>query len=105
MKPVDKEKKRYVLFEIESGKKRFSFREVERAIISSCKELLGEIFTGEAGINVMKEKFSGKRGIIRVNNRWVKYLKVCLGNIYQINGEKVSIQTKKVSGLLNKLQI
>ncbi len=105
MKPTDREKKRYVLFEIVSeGDKAFTFSAVEEAILSSCKELLGAIFMGEAGIQVLQDQFNGKRGIIRVNNNWAKHLKVCLGNIYSIKGEKISINIPKISGILRKLK-
>lgn len=104
MKPVDKEKKRYVLFEIVSeSNEKFSFKSVEAAILNSCRELLGEIFMGEAGIQIFEEKFDGQKGVIRVNTKWVKYLKTCLGNIYQIDNKKISIHVPKVSGLINKL--
>lgn len=103
MKPTDREKKRYAKFEIIGGRT-FTFVDAEEAILNSCRELLGVFSMGEAGIQVLKDQFDGKNGVIRVNNKWAKHLKVCLGNIYIIKSEKVSINVPKISGILRKLK-
>ncbi|HLC88463.1 MAG TPA: Rpp14/Pop5 family protein, partial [Candidatus Nanoarchaeia archaeon] len=76
LKPSLKQKKRYVLFEIQAAKT-FSLPEVAEAIESSLLRFLGELGLAKASPILVKEKWSDKkqRFVLKVNHAYVDELK------------------------------
>ena len=66
------------------------------------KSFLGELNLAKAGVIMLHNK--GNKGIIRVNNEYVDEVKVALALINDYNGNKVKIESIKVSGVINKLE-
>ena len=101
--PSLREKKRYIHFNIVSEKS-FLKNELVGAVESSCKNFLGELNYGKAGVNVVTNLVKGKSGVVRVNSKYVDHVKTSLMLIKKINGERVLFKNAKVSGVLNKLK-
>jgi ribonuclease P/MRP protein subunit POP5 len=99
--PSLKEKKRYLAFEIFSDNS-FSKSEVFKAIKENALIFMGQLNYGKAGLMIINT--NGKKGILRVHNKFVNHLKTSLMLIKDINNKKLSIKTNKVSGILNKLK-
>lgn len=100
--PSLKEKKRYVVFEIISEEKISSVPEKE--IKEAFMQLFGEIGLGNAGLIFLRNKYSGTKGIIKVNNKCVDQLKASFCMVKNIGKNKVIIKSVGVSGTLKKAQ-
>jgi RNase P/RNase MRP subunit POP5 len=87
------------------------FRNVHESILVQCSALMGIFDGAKAGIIGAKYNPRTQKGIIRVNNKYVDKLKVCLGLIKNLDvnsghNEKIAvlINCDYVSGLLNKAE-
>ncbi len=102
--PSLREKKRYLVFEIISKKEIKSFSEVSSLIWQSSLSFLGEIETAKAGIWVLPDKWNPKKrkGIIKVNNKYVDNLKTALTLIKSFKRQQIIIKSVGVSGMINK---
>ncbi len=96
--PVLKEKKRYVLYQIDSENKT---GDVQKQIESELRGFIGDLGLARAGLRFIKNK--GNKGIIQVNNKYVDEVKAGLALINEINNNPVRFRTLKVSGVINKL--
>ena len=94
--PVLKEKKRYLLYEID-GKNKISNDEIE----SGVRDFIGDLGMARAGFRFVKNK--NNKGIIQVNHKYVDEVKTGLMLIKKINRNQVRFRTVKVSGVINKL--
>ncbi len=94
--PSLREKKRYLAFEVVS-KDKFSFTEIKKTILQSCKEFLGQLGMAKAGIIVLGDKYERNKGLIRINHKYVNELKASLALI-----KKPTVKSTGVSGMLNK---
>jgi|SRR3989344_2784452 len=101
--PSLREKKRYIAFNIIS-EKNLSKNSVVKAVQISCRSFLGELNYGKAGINVVDNLTNSKKGIVRVNNKYIDHVKASLILIKKVDGEKVIFKNVKSSGVLNKLK-
>ncbi len=90
---------RYVAFEAISEHK-LSFNEVEKLIKASSLELFGLFGLAKAGIMLIRNKYDNNKGVIRVNRKYVDYVKASLA---MINKKDVVFRSIKVSGMINKL--
>ncbi|MBD3202873.1 hypothetical protein GF327_01145 [Candidatus Woesearchaeota archaeon] len=101
--PSLKEKKRYMVFEIISEKK-IPEKKIYKKILDSFEKLFGSIGLGRAGIVVLKENFNKdlKRGMIRVNHKFVDQVRFSLSIIKKIDNIKVIINCIGVSGMIKK---
>ena len=97
--PSLKEKKRYVVYEVEGN---FNKQEVFREIEKSCLGFLGELGYGKAGIMVLKDIWKNNKGIVRVNNKYTEEVKMALGLIKTINNKKARVQSIGTSGIIDK---
>ena len=97
LKPSLREKKRYIVYKVDSSEKvnMFSFQE---SLIKKLAEMLG-IFT-PAGLIPVKFNNKTKQGIIRVNHTAVDLVRSCFVLINRINQTQVSIHTSRVTGVL-----
>lgn len=101
LRPSLKEKKRYVVFETIS-ESNINTDVLIKAINEQCLAFMGILHFGKAGILFLKNQFHENKGIIRINHRYVDFLKASLVMITEINKNKVNIHVKGVSGILKK---
>ena len=102
LKQSQREKKRYLAFEVVSKDKIDSFPAISNKIKECMNEKLGENIS-KLRIKMIEDRWNSElnRGIIRVNNRYEKTLRECLNKI-TINNEKIkSIGT---SGMIKKAE-
>ena len=100
--PSLREKKRYLAFEIDSEKE-LTKSEVINAVDASCKNFLGEYGYGKAGVMIVNDTINGRKGVVRVNSKYVDLLKVSLMTIRQISNNKVAFRNVRTSGMLGKV--
>ena len=63
---------------------------------------MGILHFGKAGVLLIKNQFIKNKGIIKVNNKYVDYIKASLLLITEINKKKVNIRAIGVSGIIKK---
>ncbi|MEK6905408.1 MAG: Rpp14/Pop5 family protein [Nanoarchaeota archaeon] len=104
LKPSLKQKKRYVLFEIQAAKA-FSLPEVTEAIESSLLRFLGELGLAKAAPLMVKEKWSDKkqRFVLKVNHNYVDELKTAVILNKKIKNTPILIRSIVTSGTLKKI--
>ena len=102
--PSLREKKRYLVYEAISRNGFNDALHVNKAILESAKELLGNIGMARAGIITMSDQWNTdmQRGIIRVNNRHVDDLKASLVFAGSIDGKEAIVRSVGASGILKK---
>lgn len=101
IRPSLKEKKRYIVFEVHSDYD-ISPEKLIDAVNKSCLEFMGLLHFGKSGIILLRNQFSKNTGIIKVNNKYVDYVKASLQLISEIDDKKVNIDVIGVSGILKK---
>lgn len=94
IEPVLREKKRYVIFEVD---KKVDYETIKEKIFKEALAFLGQKGTGEIGLLFPPELWNGKKGIIRVKHNMVNELKVILGLI-----KEYKIKPLKTTGTLKK---
>tara|TARA_Y100000310_G_C20463448_1_gene706442 strand:+ start:189 stop:527 length:339 start_codon:yes stop_codon:yes gene_type:complete len=99
--PSLREKKRYLVYEVVS-KDNVSKLEVEKSIIGSCLQFLGELNLGKAGVISVGEVYKNNKGVLKVATRYVDEIKMSLGLIKEINGKKAIVNTIGVTSTLKK---
>ncbi|MDP3698815.1 MAG: Rpp14/Pop5 family protein [Nanoarchaeota archaeon] len=104
LKPSLKQKKRYVLFEIQAAKA-FSLNEVAEAVEASLLHFLGEFGLAKASPLLVKEKWSDKkqRFVLKVNHKHVDELKAAVILSKKIKNTPVLIRSIVTSGTLKKI--
>lgn len=102
--PSLREKKRYLVFEIISGKPIKEFSGISKAVWKALLDFSGVLGAAKAGIWLLGDKFNkdSQKGIIRVNNKSVDLLKAALCTIKQVDGVDVIVRSLGVSGILKK---
>ena len=100
LKPANREKKRYIAYEIISEKALDN--DGDNILISNIKGLLGVFLTADAGIIKIKYDSKKQRGVFKVNHKFVDYIRSCFVMIKELNNKKVLIRTLGVSGMVNK---
>lgn len=104
LKPSLKQKKRYILFEIQAAKV-FSLPEASEAIESSLLRFFGEFGLAKASPMLVKEKWSDKkqRFVLKVNHDYVDELKAAVILNKKIKNTPVLIRSIVTSGTLKKI--
>ncbi len=103
--PTLRQKKRYVVYEVISGKD-IDFNRIFPAIQHSYKECFGIFGLGKAGLHDMRiYDRNAKRGVLKINHKYVDNLRAALGMMTEIAGEKAIVHTVGVSGILRKTKI
>ncbi len=97
--PSLKEKRRYLVFEAIGSNLNFS--EIKDSILNEMTALIGRIGMAKANVNFM-EDWKNNRGIIKVNNKYVDYVKATFVCLKKVNKKEAIIRSIGVSGLLNK---
>jgi ribonuclease P/MRP protein subunit POP5 len=99
--PSLKERKRYVVFSVESSAD-LPPEKIFEAIQRACLDFMGLLNSGKAGVMILKNQFSGNKGIIRVSHRFVNHVKASLALITCIDKTQINITAIGVSGILKK---
>ena len=103
IKPSQREKKRYIVFRIDSEEV-LSFDEVMNALTQACLRFIGEFGFEKTRLFVIRNMYEpeSKRGIFRVTNKSIESIKMILPLIDSINGKKARMSIIGVSGILKK---
>ena len=94
--PSLREKKRYVVFEVKTSD--FDVKKVESLIVENSLKFMGEFGISKAGFMILSDSWNGKKGIIKINPKYVDEIKMVFG---LIKGN-IIVNTVGVSGTLNK---
>ncbi len=99
--PTLRQKKRFIVFKIESNKK-FDFKEISYCIIDNLIKFLGTVDFGKNGVWLIREKYDKEKniGIIKTSIKLKDKTIVALSLIENINNEDVVIKILGVSGTL-----
>ena len=100
--PSLREKKRYIVFEVENPSN-VGFKGTKTAIMRSAKDFLGDMGLAKAGIFFLKD-WKSQRGILRVNSKYVNYTKASLALVTEMDGKRARIKSVGVSGVVNKVR-
>ncbi len=98
--PTLKEKKRYVVYKVNSEKKIGT--DVSKKILEHVNSCLGLFESAEAGVQPILYEVDKQKGVLRVNTKFVDRLKVSLALMNEIEDEDVMVETIGVSGILKK---
>ena len=101
LKPSLKEKKRYLVFELDT-KDNINSSDLFSSIEKACLDFMGILHFAKAGVIILQNQYENNKGIIKVNNRYVDYAKASMMLIKDINGQKVNVRVIGVSGILKK---
>ena len=96
--PVLKERKRYLLYEMNSTMNIFPDQD---RIEKELRGFVGDLGLAKAGFRFISQKKN--KGIIQVNHTSVDDIKTGLALIQRMNDSPVCFRTIKVSGVVNKL--
>lgn len=99
--PALRERKRYLHYQVIS-ETNFDQKLIESEITKAKNHFFGTYLGAKAGIMILKNKFSGQGGIIRVGHKYVDHLKTALGTITKIDNHDAIVRTTTVSGILKK---
>ncbi|MGV8150678.1 MAG: Rpp14/Pop5 family protein [Candidatus Woesearchaeota archaeon] len=102
--PTLKEGQRYVVYEIKPAQNVDVLSNVGTLLAKECTSLLGVFDSAKAGLISVKYDISKRRGIIRIERKYVDKLKVLFGMITLLQEKKVNIDCLYVSGMLNKAE-
>jgi len=95
--PTLREKKRYLVYEVIS-EDRISQNETQKIISSEFEAFVGRLGSGKAGLIFLKDWMNNK-GIVRINNKYLDYLKASLCDIRK---ENMLLKSVGVSGILKQ---
>ena len=98
--PSLREKKRYIIYEVISNSK-MNFDLVKDALNGIFERFLGAVNLARANI-IIFEDFKNQKGIIKVNNSYIDYVKAAFIQINKIGNEEVIVRSAGISGILNK---
>lgn len=98
--PSLKEKRRYLVFEVISASQ-IAFSDVREGILNELTALIGRLGMAKANISFMDD-WKNNKGIIKVNNRYLDYVKASFVSLKKISKREAIIRSIGVSGLLNK---
>ncbi len=103
--PTLRTKKRYVVYELISDSK-INTKDIYLAIKNSFLKCFGFFGYGNSGImNTKIFNENNKRGILKVNNKYLDELKLSLAMVTNINNNDVILHTVNVSGILKKAKL
>ena len=94
--PSLREKKRYVVFDIKTDD--FDKKKIENIIADTALKFMGDFGISKAGFMILSDSWNGKKGIIKINSKYVDEIKMVLG---LIKGN-IIVNTVGVSGTLKR---
>jgi len=98
--PTERDKKRYVAFEIISDRP-LPF-DADKELLSSIDAAFGMFETAKAGIMRVKYDAKLQSGLIRIDRKYVDKLRTCFVMTKQLAGRPVLVRTLRVSGMIHK---
>lgn len=99
--PTLKEKKRYILFEIESERK-FGKEEAKAAVLSVLSENLGSMGLADAEIAFIDFDEKTQKGILRCTAKKLEQTRAALTLLSEINLYKAFLIIRTVTGSIKK---
>ncbi|MBW2994920.1 ribonuclease P protein component 2 [Candidatus Woesearchaeota archaeon] len=101
--PSLREQNRYVLFEVIS-KNKLDYPSIAKTIMDNCKFYMGTVGFARAGPMFIKNKwdFEKQTGLVKVNRKYVDWLKASFALIKKIRNNDAIVRSQKVSGILRK---
>lgn len=105
--PSQREKKRYLVFEVISGQELTSIDEVSDAIIDAGLKYIGTLGMAKAGVIVLRDKWNkgSHRGMLKTSNSQVDKITAALALITMISGKKAIVKSVGVSGSIKKAEM
>jgi len=102
--PSERQKKRYLAFEINSESKISDIKAVSTEMFKGISSFLGN---AAANLKVFTDIWNAnkQRGIIRIGHKYVEQLKAALTQIKVIAGQKVTIKSVGLSGTIKKAKM
>ena len=102
--PTQREKKRYIVFEVISQDKISDFVPISQAIKQSITKFLGEFLTAKAGIKILPKLWTTdkRRGVLKVNNTHTDLTKSALTLIKTVGQTPVIFRNIGVTGTIKK---
>ena len=98
----DTKAKRYVVFYVVSEDQKINAKDLEEAIRSAVKELLGSLWLDISNPRVIIYLEESNEGIISTNRAGYKAVIASLPLVKRVNGKKVLIVPKRTTGSLKK---
>jgi len=101
-----KEKKRYIVFEVISGKE-IEFEELIKAIWSSTINLIGTLGVAKTNLKFLTDIYDKEkqRFVIRCLPKDVELVRLAIALITEINEKKVCIRSLGITGTLKSAKI
>ena len=99
-----REKKRYVVYEV-VAEKEVDIDVLADEIYRHAMEILGELGMSEISLWVMKNLFSGRKGLIRVTPAGVERIRLVLSSIRQIDEIPAIIDVLGVTGTIRAARL
>lgn len=90
------------MFEVIS-KKQVQFDSVAKALYKSARELFGDMGLAKMALKPMADTFGQNKGVVRVNRKYVNYVKAVFCMVKKINNSPVIVRSVGVSGTLKKV--
>ncbi|MDP3990253.1 MAG: Rpp14/Pop5 family protein [archaeon] len=100
--PSLKERKRYVLFKIDS-KEDFTAMDVKKAVDNAIKDFIGELGISKASPMFLSERYQKNQFIVKVNHKFVNEVVSAIILIKKIKNTPVLLQSVIISGTLKKV--
>ncbi len=99
--PSLRERKRYVAFEVIS-RHNPAKEDAMKALYESAAQAFGELGTAKMAMKFISDKWSGSKGIVRINKDSVNQMKAVFCLVDNVKGNPVIIRSLGVSGTLKK---
>ncbi len=106
MKPILpslREKKRYMVYQVIS-KQPVKFKETQQAIEKEVTKTLGTLEMAKANFTILPD-WSGQKGLIKVNNKYVNKVRTAMMFLRNINKAKAITKIVRISGTIKKSRI
>lgn len=106
LSPARREKNRYLAFELICDSK-VTANQLETTITSKMQELFGIQTLAKAHVQLIKGKWqeSAKKGILKVQNKYLDQLRATLACITHIQHTTCLCRSLQASGMINKLTL
>jgi RNase P/RNase MRP subunit POP5 len=101
LRPTLREKQRYLVYNINYFDKKIAgYNSAKKGLDRALLDFIGELGYSKAG--VMFIKGSGKKGILRVDRKYVDHVKTGLMTVKKVENNAVAVNCAGLSGNINK---
>lgn len=100
--PVLRENERYIVFEIISDLD-IEYEEFAKAFWIACLSFLGELYTSEAEIKIIKNLYNPrtKQGVIKCRHDMTEYVRASIAFINKIGNKDAIVRVLGITGTIN----